>query len=256
MVNTQHCKPKGCSDVLMVATTRGRSAELGLRPAKRSQKSLAVSQVLPMRVALTLLNDTTFAPGPRPEHFYHQQCSETQWIFKEAILANRNRLKKRKFGSDMWVNSGGKVGGRTLTDGQGVAVARVRYGTIKTGSDGDAARLRYQQYTLIRDGKEDTRIRIFHVHEVSPAITVPSGVSLTQAEQAEVEVLYSSGKAKRDRSGQGSQNVARETRQLYCASHTNERRPCPKHPKLSSIKDTGGGGRMALARAPLAAAGA
>jgi hypothetical protein len=243
---------------MVAAATGGGSAELGLiRPAKRRQKSAVSTQVLPTTVVLRLLNDSTFEPGPRPVNFYLQQGSETQWIFKETILANKNRLKKRKLGSDTWVNSGGKRGGRALTDGHGVAVAHRRYGTIKTDSDCDAARLRYQQYTLIRNGEEDTRTRIFHVQEVSPNVgapggavfTVPPEISLTQVEQEEIGVLSSSGKAKRDRPGKVSQHVVRrETQQHYYASHTKERHRCPKHPKLSPVEDTQKGVATASSR--------
>jgi len=103
------------------------------------------------------------------------------------------RLVKRAKGSDTWVNSGGKRGGRDLLDANGVAVVRRRYGTIvaKSGPQGAAA-LRYQQYTLIRNGEEDMHNRVFYVHGVEPAKRSPRQVDeaapevpIKQEEQAE-----------------------------------------------------------------------
>ena len=186
------------------------------RPQRLPRSALqgATSQVLPTSLVLRLLNDPEFAPGRRPEHFY-DQCGRQLWVFKEVVGTDNTRLQKRPKGSDTWVNSGGKRGGRVLVDKEGKPVARRRYGTIKVvKSDfAGATALRYQQYTRIHDGEEDVLTRLFHVQEVDPKasgapighFTVPPEISLTQSEQEEI-----------DNSGEGmsGRRLAKMKRQL------------------------------------------
>lgn len=105
---------------------------------------------LPLSLALRLLHDESFMPGPRPGRL----ADDTACLFKEV------KKVKRKNGCDAWVNSGGMRGGRNLQSMTGEVVLRRRYGKVLAAGDGGRqSRLsgnerRYQEYTGLSRGPD------------------------------------------------------------------------------------------------------
>lgn len=104
---------------------------------------------LPLSLALRLVHDANFKPGPRPAQL---DDKSDVWVFKEV-----ERIK-RKGGCDAWVNSGGVRGGRNLQNMSGEVVLRRRYGKVLAASDGGRRgkltgnERRYQEYTILATG--------------------------------------------------------------------------------------------------------
>ena len=106
---------------------------------------------LPLSLALRLVHDESFLPGPRPGRLTDDN---TACLFKEV------KRVKRKNGCDAWVNSGGARGGRNLQDISGQVVLRRRYGKVLAAADGGRhSRLsgnerQYQEYTVLARGPD------------------------------------------------------------------------------------------------------
>ncbi len=186
LVQCGNCTNDGCSSpTVTTPSANSRSPRTSASTLIASEPSQAATQALtaepdafrnkeqhvalPLSLALRLVQDKTFLPGPRPPKL--DGASRNACIFKEV-----QRIKRRSGSCDAWVNSGGARGGRNLVNTSGEVVLRRRYGKVLAAADGGRGgkltgnERRYQEYTTLqrRPDGELVENRDVRLYELSP----------------------------------------------------------------------------------------
>ena len=150
-------------------------------PAEGLQGTAAEDTLTPS-VAVRMLRDDKFDPGPRPSVF---DLGASKWLFKESGASR----KKRGVHDDRWRNSGGAKGARNLPAG-GPPLIRRRYGAICKSQNAEAVGLRYHEYTLLEPTgggqvEENRSVIVFHV--IPPPEFCQAAAQLPAPTQAQAE---------------------------------------------------------------------